>query len=245
MEANMPPVIEISTPADLKKKIGLKAVVRFAAFVLLVPALFFLSAGRLNWWQGWVLVSLFLLATFLSRIIALLKNPGLIAERANYNEKADTKPWDKILLPIVAYSSPITWIIGGLDVRFHWSSQLPLALQLVALALIILGFALSTWAMVANQFFGVVVRIQKERGHRVVNTGPYRFIRHPGYAGGVLAGLATPLFISSLWAFIPVGLLCIASIVRTALEDHTLQEELPGYAEYAHITRYRLMPGIW
>jgi protein-S-isoprenylcysteine O-methyltransferase Ste14 len=109
----------------------------------------------------------------------------------------------------------------------------------------VLGWALFMWAMGANAFFSEAVRIQEERGHTVVTDGPYRYVRHPGYVGAILALFATPLLLGSLWALIPAGLATIGYVVRTALEDKTLQEELDGYTEYAQQTRYRLLPGVW
>jgi protein-S-isoprenylcysteine O-methyltransferase Ste14 len=109
----------------------------------------------------------------------------------------------------------------------------------------VLGLALFSWAMFSNTFFSSAVRIQQERGHAVCNTGPYRFVRHPGYVGAILQSLVMPLMLNSLWAFIPAGLAVLLMVVRTALEDKTLQEELQGYTEYAHRVRYRLLPGVW
>jgi protein-S-isoprenylcysteine O-methyltransferase Ste14 len=111
--------------------------------------------------------------------------------------------------------------------------------------LVLLGYTLATWAMLANRFFSGVVRIQTERGHEVVASGPYAIVRHPGYSGSLLAALGFPLVLSSVWAFLPLILVFVVSIVRTRLEDRTLQSELPGYAEYANTTRHRLLPGVW
>ena len=108
-----------------------------------------------------------------------------------------------------------------------------------------LGYAFSSWALIVNRFFSGTVRIQTERGHHVVTDGPYRIIRHPGYAGSLLGYVFIPILLDSLWAFIPAVLLIIVMFIRTASEDSTLQTELPGYAEYAEKTRYRLIPGIW
>jgi protein-S-isoprenylcysteine O-methyltransferase Ste14 len=145
----------------------------------------------------------------------------------------------------VAVFGPLTWIVAGLDLRFGWSPRLPLAVQIAALALVIVGFLLGTWAMAVNRFFSAIVRIQEDRGHTVVTAGPYRYVRHPSYTGGILASLATALALSSLWALIPGGAVALVTIVRTALEDRTLQEELAGYKDYAQKVRYRLVPGIW
>jgi len=105
--------------------------------------------------------------------------------------------------------------------------------------------AFSLWAMWTNRFFSSVVRIQTDRGHHVVQGGPYRLIRHPGYVGAILSVLSTAVVLGSLWSLIPAGLTTVLVSVRTALEDATLQRELPGYAEYASKVRYRLLPGVW
>jgi len=115
----------------------------------------------------------------------------------------------------------------------------------MALILMMLGYLLGTWALIENKFFSGVVRIQQDRGHYVVTTGPYRCLRHPGYAGTLLFYLVMPILFDSLWAFIPSLLFFIVTLLRTSLEDRTLQAELPGYADYAKKTRYRLFPGIW
>nr|NIN68360.1 isoprenylcysteine carboxylmethyltransferase family protein [Anaerolineae bacterium]NIN98447.1 isoprenylcysteine carboxylmethyltransferase family protein [Anaerolineae bacterium] len=107
------------------------------------------------------------------------------------------------------------------------------------------GYALGVWAIASNAFFSQIVRIQKERGHRVATGGPYRFVRHPGYVGTILVGLAAPIMLGSLWALIPGGAVALLFILRTALEDQTLLGELEGYGTYAGRVRYRLLPGVW
>jgi protein-S-isoprenylcysteine O-methyltransferase Ste14 len=149
-------------------------------------------------------------------------------------------------MPLVGLYGPLVLcVVIGLDRRWRWSPPLPLALRLAALVVVAAGMVLAIWAFVANQFFSAVVRVQKDREHAVVTGGPYRLVRHPGYAGGALSYLAVPVMLGTLWAFIPAVLLIVALVVRTALEDKTLQAELPGYAEYAQQTRCRLLPGAW
>jgi protein-S-isoprenylcysteine O-methyltransferase Ste14 len=168
----------------------------------------------------------------------------LLAERAA-RRKEGTKAWDTVLLGIVGLTTIAKYILAGLDFHFGWTAQMPLALQLAALIIAVLGYALGTWAMAANAFFSMVVRIQEDRGHTVATGGPYRYVRHPSYTGTIAFELATPIMLGSLWALIPGGLAALLFVVRTALEDRTLHEELPGYAEYAARVRYRLMPGVW
>ena len=158
----------------------------------------------------------------------------------------DAKSWDKTLAPAMALGSVVPLAVAGVDKLFSWTAaSFGLTLKIISLIVILFGYVLGTWALVENKFFSGVVRIQNDRGHHVVTTGPYRFIRHPGYSGSLLVYLAVPVFLDSLWAFIPTVLLVGIVFLRTSLEDRTLQEELPGYKEFTQKTRYRLLPGIW
>jgi protein-S-isoprenylcysteine O-methyltransferase Ste14 len=189
-------------------------------------------------------MTLFILV--LSRALILRINPDMARERAEAGQKGDVKAWDKILVPLIAIYGPlVSWIIAGLDERLSWTPDLPDYIQIIALGTIFLGTLIGTWAMVVNRFFSSHVRIQADRGHTVISTGPYRVIRHPGYAGGILAWIATPVFFSSYWVAIPSILVITLTIIRTALEDRILQEELQGYREYTERVRFRLLPGIW
>jgi protein-S-isoprenylcysteine O-methyltransferase Ste14 len=237
------PIVERTK--ETSGRLGWKAIVGFALYVLLLPAALFISAGTLRWPMGWAYSALLIASVLASRAIALRVNPDLLAERARYRQAEGVKGWDRVLVGLVALYGPLaTCIVAGLDERLGWSQVAP-ALQWIALALVALGFAFAAWAMAANRFFSSVVRIQADRGHAVVSGGPYRYVRHPGYAGGVVSGLVTPLMLGALWALIPAGLTAIGLVVRTALEDKTLHKELSGYIEYAQRTRYRLLPGIW
>ena len=232
--------------SDTNNGIGWKQVLKFVVFMLSLPAAMFIAAGRLDWVMGWVYTGMLFAFTIVSRIIVMRKNPELLAERGRSSERVNVKGWDKVLVLLVALVGPLAiFIVTGLDMRFGWSSQVPLALQLAAWLLVALGSLFATWALVANKFFSAVVRIQEDRGHTVITTGPYQIVRHPGYAGGILSTLATPPALGSLWALIPAIVTVFLSIIRTALEDRTLQEELAGYDDYAKVVRYRLVPGIW
>lgn len=208
--------------------------------ILILAATLFIPADRLDWTMGWALVaimSIWVIAT------GLVSSPELLAERAERRE--GTKTWDMVVLSFAGLAVLAKFIVAGLDVRNGWTAQMPLTLQIIALAVAVLGYALGVWAMAANAFFSKVVRIQDDRGQTVATGGPYRVVRHPGYVGEILFELATPIMLGSWWALIPGGLAALFFVVRTALEDKTLHEELPGYAEYAQQTRYRLLPGIW
>ena len=223
-----------------------KVVLRFVLLAVLMALVLLVAAGRLDWWQAWVYIFIMLGVSFLSRYLVFRKNPELIAERARFTSSEGIKSWDKLLVLIIGIAGPLAVYIGaGLDERNAWSPEISLAPQIVATVLFVLGAALGTWAMLANPFFSSVVRIQGDRGQTVVTSGPYRMVRHPSYSGAILSWLVTPVMLGTLWAFVPVILIIVVIIVRTALEDRMLQAELPDYRDYAQRTRYRLLPGVW
>jgi protein-S-isoprenylcysteine O-methyltransferase Ste14 len=222
------------------------AVIRFLFTTLFMLGVLFLAAGRLQWWQGWAYTGMTLFVLVLSRGLLLIKDPEMARERAEAGRRENVKAWDRILIPAIAIYGPlVSWIIAGLDVRFGWTPDLPDYIQILALCVIFIASMLGTWAMLVNRFFSSHVRIQTDRGHTVVNTGPYRVVRHPGYAGNVLAWIAAPVFFSSYWVAVVSVVVIALTVLRTALEDRTLQQELPGYREYTQQVRCRLVPGIW
>lgn len=169
-----------------------------------------------------------------------------MAERQNTDNIQSAKAWDKVLAPLMALSvGHILVIVAGLDHRYGWSPEFPLWLIVLGLILISLGYAFATWALAENRFFSSMVRIQTDRGHVVCDSGPYRLVRHPGYAGNIPPLLGIVLALGSVWALIPAVVALSITVVRTALEDRTLQEELPGYRDYAQRVRYRLIPGVY
>ncbi|GET31531.1 hypothetical protein PbJCM13498_03940 [Prolixibacter bellariivorans] len=213
---------------------------------LLVPLVLMLSAWDLGWWQGWLYSALITVAAIGPRLWAEKRHPGLLAERGKFGKDQDVKSWDKVLAPlmILSISFPL-YIVAGLDHRLEWSPQFPIWLNIVGFLFVALGYAFGGWAMVENRFFSTMVRIQTDRGHQVCDSGPYRIVRHPGYAGNMLALPGIVLALGSAWTIIPVIVALIIAVIRTRLEDQTLQEELPGYRDYARRVRYRLFPGIY
>ena len=216
------------------------------AVYLFIPLVLFVCGGDFGWWQAWVYSLLIVAAGVGGRILAERRHPGLTAERQNIEKLQDAKAWDKVLAPLMALSVvfPLV-IVAGLDHRFGWSPVFPLWLIVLGFILIALGYAFASWALVENRFFSSVVRIQADRGHVVCDSGPYRIVRHPGYAGNILSLLGIVLALGSLWTLIPAAVALVIAVIRTALEDRTLQEELPGYRDYARRVRYRLIPGIY
>jgi protein-S-isoprenylcysteine O-methyltransferase Ste14 len=215
----------------------------FGASLAMFAAILFVPAGRLDWAAAWVYLGL-LVAFSIANLVYLRRvNPELIDRRTRITR--GTKRWDVVWSIVFSPLFVAVYAVAGLDAgRYGWSSM-PGWLWLVGLALFLLGMALFSRAMGENPFFEKTVRIQEERGHRVVETGPYRLVRHPGYLGFVGWILSTPLLLGSWWAFVPTLLSIAGMMVRTAFEDRTLKAELPGYAEYANHTRYRLVPGLW
>jgi protein-S-isoprenylcysteine O-methyltransferase Ste14 len=205
----------------------------------------FVGAGTLNWPLAWVYLGLGLAGSVAGRALMLRAHPGLAAERAASIANSGAKPWDRVLMPLVVASPAAVAFVAGLDHRFGWPPVVSPVVVALAACIFVLSIAFSSWAMVSNPFFSSVVRIQDERGHRVVAAGPYRFVRHPAYAATAPAQFTFALILGSTWALIPAALGAALIILRTALEDRTLRAELPGYEEYAAVVRYRLFPRIW
>jgi protein-S-isoprenylcysteine O-methyltransferase Ste14 len=212
-------------------------------FLLLLGVILFVPAGRLDWWHGWLLAGLHVLVVAAQALILIPTHPEVIAERSGYQK--GSKGWDVLIAGLAAAALPmLAWAVAGLDARWGWSAVDP-ALTAAGAAAWLVGYALVIWAMASNPFFSVTVRIQDERGHKVMSGGPYRLVRHPGYVGAIVFQLATPLLLGSWWAMVPSALSAALYVVRTVLEDRTLRAELPGYEAYTQQTRYRLLPGVW
>ena len=207
---------------------------------LVLAAVLFISSGRLNWIWAWAYLGAGLALLVIN---ALILPPELIAERGQPGE--NVKRWDRVLATLGSLATLGIPIVAGLDERLGWSPQLVSAIHLVGLTFFVLGQGLFSWAMASNKYFSTAVRIQMDRGHTVATAGPYRYARHPGYVGYIVSSFGMSLALGSLWAIIPAGLIVCLLVVRTALEDRTLQDELPGYKDYAQRVRYRLLPGIW
>ncbi len=220
--------------------------IRLVVVYLLIPLVLLVCGGDLGWWQAWCYSLLIVAAGPGGRIWAERRHPGLMAERQNMEKARSAKAWDKVLAPLMALSLSFPLVIvAGLDHRFGWSPLFPLGLIVLGFLLISLGYAFAAWALIENRFFSSVMRIQVDRGHVVCDSGPYRIVRHPGYAGNLLALPGMVLALSSMWTLVPAAVALIITVIRTALEDQALQDELPGYRDYARRVRYRLIPGIY
>lgn len=213
---------------------------------LLIPLVLIICGWDLGWWLGWLYSALIVVAGIGPRMWVEKKRPGLMAERGKFGKAQNVKSWDKVLAPLMAVSISFPLVIvAGLDHHFGWSPVFPTWLNILGFILIVLGYTFAGWAFAENRFFSTVVRIQTDRGHMVCDSGPYRIVRHPGYAGNILALPGIVMALGSVWTIIPVIVALIITVIRTALEDKTLQEELPGYRDYAHRVRYRLIPFVF
>ena len=222
----------------------LRIVLASAGFLGLVAALLFLPAGRWDWVAGWLYLAVLTISTIVTYAYLQLRNPELIVHRMRMGK--GTKRWDKIWLGVFTPVFPAVYVVAGLDAApVVGGSAMPLMLWPMGLVLFVAGTTLFTWSMGVNPFFEKTVRIQTERGHRVIDTGPYRFVRHPGYVGFFGWIVSAPLLLGSWWAFLPAILATVLLVARTALEDRTLCAELPGYRDYAARVRFRLIPFVW
>jgi protein-S-isoprenylcysteine O-methyltransferase Ste14 len=220
-----------------------KAIISSYVGVVLYAAFVFLGAWKLTYWQGLLYLTLALVGTTLNHLL-VRRSSDITAERAR--QAGAGQRWDKRMLGAYFTVNVATFVLAGLDSgRFGWSGTVPLWVTAMGAILMLLGQVIFAVAKRQNDFFSSTVRIQSDRGHQVCDTGLYRYARHPGYLGMLISLLAFPLVMNSYLAFIPACLATIVLIVRTVREDRVLQEELPGYREYATRTRWRLIPAVF
>ena len=221
---------------------GRKRLIQVLSTLIIAVAVIFISAGRLNFLWGWVYLVIGVVSLILGGIYVFNKNPQAINERGRPAE--GQKGWDKWIMAAYLPLSIGVYVVSGLDARFGWST-VPLWLHIIGAVISLAGSALTYTAMAHNKFLSMYVQVAQERGHRVATEGPYRYVRHPMYLSLVLTWPALALLLGSYWTLIPGSFASLIIVIRTSLEDHTLQAELPGYADYARQVRYRLLPGVW
>jgi len=216
-----------------------------AVMLAVMAAIFYASAGRTDIPRSWLLFGATLVHFTGSTLVVARLNPRLISQRLTVR-RAGSKSWDEVLMRVCNLTMLLLLpAVAGLDVgRYGWSA-LGAQYAALGLALMAVSSVLISWSMAVNPYFEPTVRIQGDRGHRVVSTGPYGLVRHPGYLSGILWAVSVPLVVGSFYAFVPVLLYSVLMVLRTQLEDRTLQGELEGYSEYARRVRYRLLPGVW
>jgi len=221
---------------------GINRLIQVFGSALLMGLVLFLSAGRLDWPAAWIFLGTYVLAILTFGVWAMRKNPEVVNERG---KTQNMKSWDKTLMTIYTVMIFVLLIVAGLDAgRYGWSIM-PIAVQVAGYIALLFAMLVTYWAMAVNPFLSTIVRIQDDRGHYAVTSGPYRYVRHPMYAMILLMYPGIALELGSWWALLPALVIIIVFVIRTALEDRMLQAELPGYAEFARQTRYRLVPGVW
>lgn len=222
----------------------LRSIIKVLACALIQSAVLFIAARQLNWPAAWLFVIVTIACAAGGTLLLSIAAPDLVAERGGIGE--GTKGWDIPLALFVARVGPLLMALtAGLEYRARGPLPSPTGALVAAGIVMLAGYAVIMWAMLANRFFSGVVRIQSDRGHAVASHGPYRIVRHPGYVGMLLYSAGLPLMLGSWWAAVPTALVAMAFVLRTALEDRTLQAELEGYADYARRVRYRIIPGVW
>ena len=223
-------------------KYGKLALTREYLARVIMAFILVLTSETWTWINIWIYAALATLTSMLVYLFVVRVNPSLYNERGNLRE--NTKKWDLIWVRVYALISYSLIIIAGLDKKNSWSS-LGNEWIIPGGILIILSGMLATWAMAENNYFSSVVRIQDNREQTVVTSGPYQYIRHPGYLGAILYYLGTPMVLDSWISFFPVLIIIIGFIFRIQFEERTLKEELDGYERYTQKVKYRLIPGIW
>jgi protein-S-isoprenylcysteine O-methyltransferase Ste14 len=214
-------------------------------FIILTAAVLVLSSGDPAWAGGWLYLVAVAGGHLVTAWVLALADPRLVRERSDATTLTDTKVWDRRLAPLAAFGPLVVALVAGLGVRMRWNPVFHPAAMAAGILCYAVGFALTLWAMTTNPFYTSVVRIRPADGHTVAPGGPYRFVRHPGALGTIVAGLATPLVLGSPWALAPAIGLAGVLVLRAVLEDRALRAELPGYQGYAGRVRWGLVPGAW
>jgi protein-S-isoprenylcysteine O-methyltransferase Ste14 len=220
-----------------------RRMLRLFLLFLFMMAVIFVSAGRLTYWQGWVYAGASVIL-FLGTAPLFRTKTDLLKER--HTPGPGVKWWDRWFFVLYGPTYIAVYLVASLDAgRFGWSPSLPPAAYIFGYLGLFTSHFIVVWAMWTNRFFSSAVRIQTDRGHQVIQDGPYRFVRHPGYVGAILMPISISVVLGSLWALVPAGIIGVLVIVRTHLEDITLQRELPGYPEYTQRVKSRLIPRAW
>lgn len=224
-------------------KTGIRAFIAPVNWIIVTGLVFFLSSGKLNYPRAWIYIAVYLCGSLIFSTILLSKSPELLNARGKIQE-GTKKPDKYLILTYFIFAIILTPLVAGLDVRFSLC-YISFPYLFLAILFYILSAAFSLWPMLHNPFFEGTVRIQDDRKHEVIKSGPYKIVRHPGYVGMLFGSFPLPLAFGSALSFIPVFIMVIIIFVRTYFEDLTLQKELPGYSDYCKEVRYRIIPFIW
>lgn len=232
-----------SKEGRLSQRLVARQVLHTVGMFLVLGGVLMGAAGRFDWWEAWAFLILYFFIALASALWMTQTKPELAQERARPGR--NVKKWDNLLVGLNLLLTLALYAVIGLDAgRYGWS-KMPLWVRVVGISGFILAFGLPLWASKVNAYLSSRIRIQNDRGHTVIAEGPYHYVRHPMYVGMIFYNIIVPLVLGSWWGLTVGGVMIAAVIVRTALEDKTLQRELPGYSEYSQHVRYRLFPGVW
>lgn len=224
-------------------KTGINAITSPFRWIIVTGIIYFIASGRINKIRVWMYIGFYIIGSLIGNIILIKKTPELLNQRGKIQE--GTKIIDKIIIfTYFIFAIVITPLVAGLDSRYKISS-LPFHFIYIGIIFYLLSLFFSVWSMLHNPFFEGTVRIQKDKNHRVISTGPYKIVRHPGYFGMILGSLPIPFSFGSICSFIPVSIMILLVFIRTIYEDKTLQNELEGYKEYCLKVKFRLIPFLW
>jgi protein-S-isoprenylcysteine O-methyltransferase Ste14 len=232
----------VPEPTSQDRAAVARGFIALAVTIVLMVVLLFWPAGTLDWPLGWWFIAAFVLCVLIAIAVIWRANPELFTARSRV--QPGTKAWDYIFLVLVMGGFIVIPPVAGFDHRFGWSAM-PGWVVMLGYVLFVLSFAGQTWPQAVNRHFEPGVRIQSDRGQKVIDTGPYAIVRHPGYISGALLALSMPLMLASWWALIPALVAVAALAVRTPFEERTLRAGLPGYTEYTQRVKYRWVPGVW
>ncbi len=213
-------------------------------WIVAMGALLFVPAGTLRWPAAWVFLGTMAILGISCGLWLASTDPALLAERMRPMMQSDQPLADKKFMLAFGLVALSWFLVIGFDQRMH-ASRVPIALQALGLAMLLCSVGFIMWVMRENSFAAPVVKLQTERGHRVVSTGPYAWVRHPMYSGSVLFFIGMPLLLGSWWGVAMLPLFIALFAIRARIEERALIAGLPGYADYATRVRYRLLPGLW
>ena len=222
-----------------------RLVVQSAIWLSIMGLLLFLAAGDWRWRQAWAFLAIFAVGSVVFSIWLLRRDPALLASRIGPLVQRGQPVWDKVFLVTFILVWCAWLVLMALDAQRWRTSEMPVLLNVLGAVLVIAGFVATLWVFRENTFAAPVVRVQAERAHRVIDTGPYAVVRHPMYASALLYLLGMPLLLGSWYGLLAVPFFVLGLAPRAVLEERLLEKDLPGYGDYMSRVRYRLVPGIW
>ena len=219
-----------------------KALIQLVVTIAVIWVLLFASAGTIDWPRAWWFMAAFVVAILIAVAVLYRMNPEIFAARSRI--QPGTKLWDYVFITLVIGGMILILPVAGFDKRFGGANA-PDWVVVLGYVVFIVSFIGQTWPQAVNRHFEPGVRIQEDRGQTVIDTGPYAYVRHPGYISGSLLALSIALVLGSWWALLPVAVVVVGLVVRTVFEERTLRAELPGYTEYTQRVKWRWVPGVW